>query len=160
MRERRGEGRGGEGEVGGWGREWWLKSLCIITLRYNVVAEMVFVNKFKKKLWVCMFVCMYTSLYAGSSGPLPSHRPLPPPATSCPKELLSHTSNIRSFKKLLTLQSEFKMSSYHPVFSGKYYILNISLLWSLFETFNFFNLSRGIYFKNIAFYMHALKPLA
>ena len=85
----------------------------------------------------------------------PPHPPLP-----VPEELLSRTSNIRSFKKLFTLQSEFKMSSFQPVFSGKYYILNISLLWSLFETFNFFNLSRGIYFKNIAFYIHALKPLA
>jgi hypothetical protein len=52
------------------------------------------------------------------------------------------------------------MSSFHPVFRGKYYILNISLLWSLFEAFNFYNLSRGMYFKNIAFYIHALKPLA
>ena len=40
----------------------YIGGVCIITLQYNVVAEMVFVNKFKKKLWVCMFVCMYTSL--------------------------------------------------------------------------------------------------
>jgi hypothetical protein len=93
--------------------------------------------------------------------PVPQAPPPPPhPPLPVPEELLSRTSNIRSFKKLLTLQSEFKMSSFQPVFSGKYYILNISLLWSLFETFNFFNLSRGIYFKNIAFYIHALKPLA
>ena len=90
--------------------------------------------------------------------------PLPHPVPSSPP--LSHLTpsweikHIRSFKKLLKLQSEFKMSSFHPVFSGKYYILNISLLWSLFEAFNFYNLSRGMYFKNIAFYIHALKPLA
>ena len=94
----------------------------------------------------------------------PGPSPLPHPVPSSPP--LSHLTpsweikHIRSFKKLLKLQSEFKMSSFQPVFSGKYYILNISLLWSLFETFNFFNLSRGIYFKNIAFYIHALKPLA
>jgi hypothetical protein len=90
--------------------------------------------------------------------------PLPHPVPSSPP--LSHLTpsweikHIRSFKKLLKLQSEFKMSSFHPVFSGKYYILNISLLWSLFEPFNFYNLSRGMYFKIISFYIHVLKPLA
>jgi hypothetical protein len=101
-----------------------------------------------------------------SGNPVPT-RPLPPlphPVPSSPP--LSHLTpsweikHIRSFKKLLKLQSEFKMSSFHPVFSGKYYILNISLLWSLFEPFNFYNLSRGMYFKIISFYIHVLKPLA
>jgi hypothetical protein len=100
---------------------------------------------FHKKIVRPMFVCMYTNYQSISRlfrpPPFPQAPPPPPhPPLPVPEELLSRTSNIRSFKKLLTLQSEFKMSSFQPVFSGKYYILNISLLWSLFETFNFFNL--------------------
>ena len=110
--------------------------------------------------YVCLYVYQFISRLFRPP-PFPQAPPPPPhPPLPVLEELLSRTSNIRSFKKLFTLQSEFKMSSFQPVFSGKYYILNISLLWSLFETFNFFNLSRGIYFKKIAFYIHALKPLA